>query len=116
MAGKALAGDDPSYQVSLRSSMNIGSRWILNFDLRHVSALPNPVSPSYTELGAHLSWAISPTMSIALTGSNLMHAHHLEFGTTAAPLQLGSTGVESGRSVFVDFKAKFLAPPRRPLW
>jgi iron complex outermembrane recepter protein len=105
--GTALAGDDPSYQVSLRSTMNIGSRWVVYFDLRHVSALPDPVSPSYTELGAHISWAISPAMSIALSGSNLIHAQHLEFGTTAAPLQLGATGVEAGRSVFVDFKAKF---------
>jgi len=105
--GTALAGDDPSYQVSLRSTMNLGSRWVMYFDLRHISALPNPVSPAYTELGAHLSWAISPSMSIALTGSNLIHAQHLEFGTTAAPLQLGATGVETGRSVFLDFKAKF---------
>jgi hypothetical protein len=46
-------------------------------------------------------------MSIALSGSNLIHAQHLEFGTTAAPLQLRAAGVEAGRSVFVDFKAKF---------
>ena len=105
--GSALAGDDPSYQFSLRSTMNIASRWIFNVDLRHVSALPNPVSPNYTELGAHLSWTISRAMSVGLTGSNLIHAQHLEFGTTAAPLQLGATGVETGRSVFVDFKAKF---------
>ncbi|HTB64910.1 MAG TPA: TonB-dependent receptor [Steroidobacteraceae bacterium] len=105
--GTALAGDDPSYQVSLRSTMNIGSRWLLYFDLRHISALPDPISPAYTELGAHLSWAITPAMSIGLTGSNLIHAQHLEFGTTGAPLQLGATGVETGRSVFVDFKAKF---------
>jgi len=105
--GAALAGDDPSYQVSLRSTMNIGSRWLLYFDLRHISALPDPISPAYTELGAHLSWAITPAMSIGLTGSNLIHAQHLEFGTTGAPLQLGATGVETGRSVFVDFKAKF---------
>ncbi|HEY4338945.1 MAG TPA: TonB-dependent receptor [Steroidobacteraceae bacterium] len=105
--GTQLAGDDPSYQLSLRSTMNLSSRWTLDVDLRHISALPNPVSPSYTELGAHISWAISSSVSIALTGSNLIHAQHLEFGTTAAPLQLGSTGVEVGRSVFVDVRAKF---------
>jgi iron complex outermembrane receptor protein len=105
--GTALAGDDPSYQVSLRSTMNIGSRWLLNFDLRRVGALPNPASPAYTELDAHISWTLSRSTSIALTGSNLLHAHHLEFGTTAAPLQLGSTGVETGRSVFADVKVKF---------
>ena len=105
--GTALAGDDPSYQVSLRSTMNIGSRWLLNMDLRRIGALPNPASPCYTELDAHLSWAVSRFTSVALTGSNLLHAHHLEFGTTAAPLQLGSTGVETGRSVFVDVRVKF---------
>jgi iron complex outermembrane receptor protein len=105
--GTALAGDDPSYQVSLRSLMNIGSGWILNLDLRRIGPLPNPVSPGYTELDAHFSWAISAAISIGLTGSNLLHAHHLEFGTNAAPLQLGATGVETGRSVFVNVKVQF---------
>jgi iron complex outermembrane receptor protein len=107
LGGIALAGDDPSYQIALRSTMSFSRGWLLYLDLRHIGALPSPASPSYTELNAHLSWTVARAITIALTGSNLIHAHHLEFGTTAAPLQLGATGVESGRSVFLEVQTRF---------
>jgi iron complex outermembrane receptor protein len=107
IGGVALAGNDPSYQVSVRSTMTLTRNWLLNLDLRHIGALPNPASPSYTELDAHIGWTASPSVEISLTGSNLIHPHHLEFGTTAAPLQLGATGVETGRSVIIDGRWRF---------
>jgi iron complex outermembrane recepter protein len=107
IGGIALAGDDPSYQVALRSTMTFARDGLLYLDLRHIGALPSPASPSYTELNAHLSWAASRAVTLALTGSNLLHPHHLEFGTTAAPLQLGSTGVESGRSIFFEVQSRY---------
>jgi hypothetical protein len=76
-------------------------------DLRHIGALPSPASPSYTELNAHVGWTVSRAVTVALTGSNLLHPHHLEFGTTSAPLQLGSTGVETGRSIFLVAQCRF---------
>jgi iron complex outermembrane receptor protein len=106
IGGIALAGDDPSYQVALRSTMTF-AHGLLYLDLRHIGALPSPASPSYTELNAHLSWAASRAVTLALTGSNLIHPHHLEFGTTSAPLQLGATGVETGRSVFAEVRCNF---------
>jgi hypothetical protein len=81
--------------------------WLLYLDLRHIGALPSPASPSYTELNANIRWTASRAITLALTGSNLIHPHHLEFGTTAAPLQLGSTGVETGRSVFCEVQSRF---------
>jgi iron complex outermembrane receptor protein len=107
IGGIALAGDDPSYQIALRSTMTFTRGWLLYLDLRHVGALPNPASPGYTELNAHVGWTVSRAITLALTGSNLIHPHHLEFGTTAAPLQLGATGVESGRSVFFEVQSRF---------
>ena len=107
IGGAALAGDDPSYQAAVRSTMSLSRRWMLNLDLRHIGPLPNPASPGYTELNAHIGWTVSPSTEVALNGSNLFHAHHLEFGTTAAPIQLGPTGVDTGRSVFLDFRRKF---------
>ena len=106
IGGIALAGDDPSYQIALRSTMTFARGWLLYLDLRHIGALPSPASPGYTELNAHVSWRASRALTLALTGSNLIHPHHLEFGTTAAPLQLGATGVESGRSVFFELQYK----------
>ena len=107
IGGIALAGDDPSYQIVLRSTMTFARGWLAYLDLRHIGALPSPASPSYTELNAHLSWTASRAITWALTGSNLIHPHHLEFGTTAAPLQLGATGVETGRSVFFELQSRF---------
>jgi iron complex outermembrane receptor protein len=105
--GLPLAGDDPTYQVSVRSTMDLARDWVLNLDLRNIGALPNPASPAYTELDARIGWTVSPSVDLSLTGSNLIHPHHLEFGTTAAPLQLGSTGVETGRSVFIESRWRF---------
>jgi iron complex outermembrane recepter protein len=107
LGGVALAGDDPSYQVALRSTMSFAGSGSLYLDLRHIGALPSPASPAYTELNSHLGWAVSRAITLALTGSNLLHPHHLEFGTTSAPLQLGATGVESGRSIFVEAQCRF---------
>jgi iron complex outermembrane receptor protein len=107
IGGIALAGDDPSYQIALRSTMTFARDGLLYLDLRHIGALPSPASPGYTELNAHVGWTVSRAVTLALTGSNLLHPHHLEFGTTAAPLQLGSTGVESGRSIFLVVQSRF---------
>ncbi len=107
IAGLAIAGNDPSYQVSLRSNLTLSPAWQISLGLRQIGALANPVSPRYTELDAHVAWTASQSVSLALTGSNLMHPHHLEFGTTAAPLQLGATGVETGRRVFLELQCKF---------
>ncbi len=107
IGGIALAGDDPSYQVALRSTMTFAHNGLLYLDLRHIGALPSPASPSYTELNAHVSWIASRAVTLALTGSNLLHPHHLEFGTASAPLQLGATGVESGRNVFFEVQSRF---------
>lgn len=105
--GIALAGDDPTYQVSLRSSMDIGRNWQLDIDLRRIGALPNPASPAYTEANTRVAWAVSRSLELSLVGSNLLHPHHLEFGTAAAPIQLGPTGVETSRSVFAELHGKF---------
>jgi iron complex outermembrane receptor protein len=106
LGGAALAGDDPSYQIALRSTMTLVRNGLLYVELRHIGALPKPASPGYTDVNAHFSWTFSPAVALALTGANLIHPHHLEFGTAGAPLQLGPTGVESGRSVFLEVQCK----------
>jgi iron complex outermembrane receptor protein len=98
LGGVALAGDDPTYQLSARSTMDLARNWVLNLDLRRVGALPSPASPAYTELDSRIGWNVSPSVELSLTGSNLLHPQHLEFGTAVSPIQLGPTGVETGRS------------------
>lgn len=100
----ALAGDDPSYQVSLRSSMEFASKGLFDVTVRQIGSLPAPASPAYAEVDARLAWTVLPSLELSVKGSNLVHSQHLEFGTTAAPLQLGSTGVEIGRAYYLEVR------------
>ncbi|MDQ0466764.1 iron complex outermembrane receptor protein [Caulobacter ginsengisoli] len=102
-----IAGNDPDYQASVRSMMDLGSGVTLDLDVRRIGELPDPVSPAYTELGARVRWAVSDSVEIALTGVNLLNDRHLEFGSASANVQLGATGIESARSVSVDLRWRF---------
>jgi iron complex outermembrane receptor protein len=104
LGGLALAGDDPDWQASLRSSMDLPHGLSLDLDLRGVGALPDPASPAYGELNARLAWAVTRSFELSVAGANLLHDRHLEFGSTSTPLQLGASGVESTRSVVVSAK------------
>ncbi len=99
LLGVEQAGDDPPNQASLRSSMNLGTNVTLDADLRHVGSLPNPAVSHYEELNARLGWQVSGTWQIALSGFNLLHAHHLEF--TAPPSD------DVGRSAVVEVRLRF---------
>jgi iron complex outermembrane receptor protein len=107
VGGVQIAGDDPSHQVSLRSAMQLGPKVQFDLDLRHVDDLPAPASPAFAELGARLRWLVNDKLEVVFIGSNLLHHRHLEFGSTGAAFQLGSSGVETGRSFFVDTRWRF---------
>jgi iron complex outermembrane receptor protein len=107
LGGVQIAGDDPAYQVSLRSMMNLGRRVILDLDLRDVGALPSPASPTYVELGGRLAWSATNALELSVTGANLLQPHHPEFGSGASSVQLGATGVDTGRSVYVAARWRY---------
>ncbi len=83
LLGVAQAGDDPHHQASLRSSMNLGSNITLDADLRHVGPLPDPAVPAYVELDARLGWRPTTLWELSVSGSNLLHARHVEFSAPA---------------------------------
>src|SRR3546814_18764612 len=56
LIGVSQVGNDPRHRATLRSSMDIGPEVNVDFDLRYVSALPDPHVPGYVELGARLGW------------------------------------------------------------
>jgi iron complex outermembrane receptor protein len=99
VGGLQIAGNDPDYQLSLRSAMDLGRAISVNLDLRQIGALPAPASPAYAELNARIAWAPSSNLEVSVTGSNLLHAYHAEFGTTQNTLQVGPVGVQISRSV-----------------
>ncbi len=83
LLGLSQIGDDPSYQAMLRSSSNLTANLTFDATLRYVSSLPDPAVPAYTELNARLAWRLSPRCDVALSGFNLLHAHHQEYAPPA---------------------------------
>ena len=98
--GVKAAGNDPGYQWSVRSMMNLTHGVDVDFTLRAVGGLPNPDVPSYVALDGHLGWKISTTMDLSLSGFNLLNKRHAEFGASPNRSVLG-------RSVYVKLGWSF---------
>ncbi|WP_340644414.1 TonB-dependent receptor [Phenylobacterium sp.] len=77
--GVDFAGNDPDYQLSLRSHMNLSPTVGLDLDLRSIDGLKSPAVPAYTELDARLAWRVSDQVELAVVGENLLNDQHLEF-------------------------------------
>jgi iron complex outermembrane receptor protein len=107
LAGIESAGNDPSHQLSVGSMMTLPHGLALDLHMRRVGALPSPASPAYTELNGRLGWALTESVELSLSGFNLLNEHHPEFGSTASAIQVGATGVETGRSVIVGARLRF---------
>jgi iron complex outermembrane receptor protein len=93
----AVAGNDPDYQLSLRSIHDLGSRRQLDVRLRHVAALPDPEVPHYTALDLRYAWQLGRALELSVTGSNLLDKRHAEFGAPASRSEIE-------RSIFLAVK------------
>jgi iron complex outermembrane recepter protein len=84
-----LGINDPERQVTLRSSHELNDTMQLDFMLRHVGRLPRPAVPAYSELDISWQWNLSPAIDVAVTGQNLLHRRHAEWGaaTTASQFE-----------------------------
>ena len=98
LLGAAEAGDDPSAQGQIRSSMTLGHDVTFDATLRSVAALPNPAVPAYTDLNARLGWNVTKRVQLSVSGFNLLHAYHAEYPS--------SQGGAVPRSVFVELRVK----------
>src|SRR5262249_15997774 len=97
---RGFTGDDPNHQASLKSSMNLPHDITLDAELREVGSLPFPAVSSYIELNSRVGWNVSKSLELSLSGFNLLHTQHIEFG--------GSPGaVEVGRSFFANAQVRF---------
>lgn len=95
------AGDDPSVEATLTSSMNMGRRWTFYAMWRYVGALPNPALPAYEELDARLSLHVSSSIDVAIKGNNLLREYHLE-----APLASGGQYIDRAVMAQVIYRAQ----------
>jgi iron complex outermembrane receptor protein len=77
---------DPEHQFALRSSLDLAQHLKLDPQLRwvdslHINSGPTiGVVPSYWELNTRLAWQASRHLELSVTGQNLLHAHHPEYG------------------------------------
>jgi len=92
--GPSAEGNDPKYQWTLRSSINITDTQEFDLSVRRVGALPDPAVPAYTALDARFGWQVQHNVELSLTGQNLLGPQHIEFGAPA-------TASEIGRSLFL---------------
>ncbi|MGE4063761.1 MAG: TonB-dependent receptor plug domain-containing protein [Rhodospirillaceae bacterium] len=99
--GTGFAGNDPSYQLSVRSYSRLSSDVDLYLGLRAIDELPNPAVPAYVEADATVTWRVTPALSIAVSGLNLLHNRHTEFVLT------GIAPVAITRSGYVTVKTSF---------
>lgn len=98
--GTRLAANDPSHYWRLHSAHDLGPRLQLDLELRGVGRLPRPAAPSYHELDLRLGWQVAPGIEASVTGRNLLHRSHTEFGP--APTRLSA-----GRAVLFNVSARF---------
>jgi iron complex outermembrane recepter protein len=76
----ASEANDPHHLFTLRGAVDLAGDIEVDGWLRHVSALPNPAVPGFTELNARVGWQFRPTVEFALVGQDLLHGSHPEFG------------------------------------
>jgi iron complex outermembrane receptor protein len=89
------AASTPQRQLSLRSTLALGSQVDVDARLRHVAALSDGSVPSYNALDLRLAWRARPGLTVSLLGENLLKAHHVE----GAPELLPSPTLRVPRSV-----------------
>jgi iron complex outermembrane receptor protein len=96
------AGEDPAYQVQLRSEMTLSSTVELDLAVRDVARVSRSNVPGYVEADARLAWHVTAATTLEIDGFNLLHPQHLEvFDPSTSPPQYVP------RSVFARVRASF---------
>jgi iron complex outermembrane receptor protein len=90
-------GNDPQYQATLRSRVDLWDGVELDLGLRAIDDLPFPDVPGYVELDARLGWQVSEAVEVWVAATNLLHQEHPESGAVA-------TRNEIPRSVYVGLR------------
>jgi iron complex outermembrane receptor protein len=86
--GEFLAGSTPRHQFGLRSFLDLPANYEFDVQFRYLSAIrhiPAIVNgdgiSAYGEMDMRLAKRLSKQVEVALVGQNLLHDHHVEFGT-----------------------------------
>lgn len=98
--GLASLGDDPSYQLLVRSQADLTDTLELDIRLRAVDDLDQSGLDGYVEADVRLGWRFSDKLELSITGQNLIDDHRVE---TADPNRRRAFG----HSVFAALRASF---------
>ena len=97
----SAGGDDPGYQVSFRSSMDLPHDVEFDFGIQVVDRLPDPVVEGYVQANARIAWHVTPALELSLSGTNLFAAYQVQ---AIAP---GSAPLEVQRSIYLGLRWKY---------
>ncbi|HYC68556.1 TonB-dependent receptor plug domain-containing protein [Brevundimonas sp.] len=98
LSGLISIGEDPDYQVLLRSQHDLTDRLELDVRLRAVGALASV--DDYVEADARLGWRLTDRLELSVTGQNLLEDRRVE---TADPVRARVFG----RSVYGALRVSF---------
>lgn len=96
----ASTGDDPDYQVLLRSQSDLTDAVELDVRLRAVDELDASGVDAYVEADARIGWQVNEEVELAVAGQNLLDNHKFE---TADPNRRRAFG----RAVYAQLRWGF---------
>jgi iron complex outermembrane receptor protein len=76
----ALAGNSPRHSIQARSSINLTRRLEFDQTVYWNNAFANRNIPAHARVDARLSWKLSESVDVSLTGQNLLRPDFMEFG------------------------------------
>jgi iron complex outermembrane receptor protein len=87
-------GNDPEWQLTARSEVNLAPDLRLVLDGRSIGEIKQaPTIDGYTELAGQLSWTVRPQLELFLSGRNLLKRRHAENNDFGAQLPTRSLTV-----------------------
>jgi len=98
ISGLVSVGDDPDYQVTVRSQHDLTDALELDIRLRAVDDLA--AVDGYVEADARLGWRLTDQLELSVTGRNLIEDRRVETGD---PVR----GRAFGRSIFGALQVRF---------
>lgn len=72
-------GDAPGHQVRLHSAFTLNTRSEIDVAVWQVGALQQLAVPGYTRLDVRMQWPLTRSLSVAVTGQNLLNDRLYEF-------------------------------------
>jgi iron complex outermembrane receptor protein len=79
--GPSNLGNDPNYQVLLRSSLDLTPQHELDVQLRQVGGLPRPAVEAYTAVDLRVGWRVNRQAELSFVVQNLFDDKHGEFAS-----------------------------------